>query len=126
MSLDLIFIQIAWVSKISGILSFLFKRDKASRFIAGNLQRYIFPHIILINIMYRYKIGDFNLLPIYLGGTFESGNVWEDKAQINFSNTILVGSMFLGLDSFLGPVYIGYGNAEGDNQAVYFYLGKRF
>ncbi len=80
----------------------------------------------LLRLMYMYKIGDFNLLPIYLGGTLESGNVWENKDQITFGNTILAGSIFLGLDSFLGPVYIGYGNAEGDNQAVYFYLGKRF
>jgi NTE family protein len=76
--------------------------------------------------MYLYQIGDFNFLPTYLGGTLESGNVWKDKSQMNFNNAILAGSIFLGLDSFLGPIYIAYGRAEGNHHTLYFYLGKTY
>lgn len=76
--------------------------------------------------MYLYKIGDFNLLPTYIGGTLELGNVWEEKDQMDFDNAILAGSIFLGMDTFLGPVYLGYGKAEGNHQALYFYLGKTY
>jgi NTE family protein len=78
-----------------------------------------------LSLTYMYKIGDFNLLPTYLGGSIETGNVWEDKDQISFGNSILAGSIFLGVDTFLGPIYLGYGRAEGNNQALYFYLGKK-
>ncbi len=80
----------------------------------------------LLSLMYLYQIGDFNFLPTYLGGTLESGNVWKDKSQMNFNNAILAGSIFLGLDSFLGPIYIGYGRAEGNHHTLYFYLGKTY
>ncbi len=80
----------------------------------------------LLSLMYLYKIGDFNLLPTYIGGTLESGNVWEDKNQMNFNNAIFAGSIFVGLDTLLGPVYLGYGRAEGDHHALYFYLGKKY
>jgi NTE family protein len=80
----------------------------------------------LVSLMYLYQIGDFNLLPAYIGGTLESGNVWNGKSQMNFDNAILAGSVFLGLDTFLGPIYLGYGKAEGNHQAVYFYLGKKY
>lgn len=78
----------------------------------------------LLRLIYLRKINNFSLLPAYFGLTLESGNVWEEKNDMNFDSSILAGSIFLGLDTFLGPVYFGYGQAEGNNHAVYFYLGK--
>ena len=41
-------------------------------------------------------------------------------------DVILAGSVFMGLDSPLGPVYLAYGHAEGGNDSVYLFLGQPF
>ena len=65
-------------------------------------------------------------LPIYLGLSLETGNVWADKNDITFSSLIPAGSVFLGLDTVLGPIYVAYGMAEGGHDAFYFFLGRGF
>ena len=65
-------------------------------------------------------------LPIYLGLSLETGNVWENKSDITFSSLIPAGSVFLGMDTVLGPVYVAYGMAEGGHDAFYFFLGRGF
>lgn len=80
----------------------------------------------LLRMVYMRRISDFNLLPTYIGLSLESGNVWEDKDDIDFGDSILAGCIFLGIDTFLGPLYLGYGQAESNNNNFYFYLGKTF
>ena len=80
------------------------------------------------SLTYQYNLGRslFNLsrFPIYLGGSLEKGNVWESSDSISFSDMITAGSVFISTDTNLGPVALGYGFAEDDNTAIYFYLGK--
>jgi NTE family protein len=78
----------------------------------------------LLRLMYLRKINNFSFLPAYFGLTMESGNVWEEKGDMSLGSSIFASSIFLGLDTLLGPVYFGYGQAEGNNHAFYFYLGK--
>jgi NTE family protein len=59
----------------------------------------------------------------YVGGSLEYGGVWQDKEDI-FSDAIASGSLFLGADTPIGPLYLGYGHAEGGNNTVFFYLGR--
>ena len=68
----------------------------------------------------------FNLtkFPIYVGGSLETGNVWRTTDSIKSDDLITSGSIFISTDTKLGPVALGYGFAEDDNTAVYFYLGK--
>jgi NTE family protein len=65
-------------------------------------------------------------IPIYLGASLEAGNVWQETDDIKLDTLIPAGSVFLGLDTFLGPVYVAYGYAEGGRDAFYFYLGRGF
>ena len=44
------------------------------------------------------------LVPVYLGATLEAGTVWNDRDDMGFNDLIISGSMFLGLDSPVGPV----------------------
>jgi NTE family protein len=37
---------------------------------------------------------------------------------------IRAGSVYLGLDTFLGPLYIGFGRASPGYNAFYLYLGR--
>jgi NTE family protein len=59
------------------------------------------------------RILDAKLLPAYLGASIEYGNVWQDKDDIAFDNAILNGSVFVGADTPIGPLYVGTGNGRG-------------
>jgi NTE family protein len=78
-------------------------------------------------LVYYYKLLDTKGLAskVYLGGSLEAGNVWEDKADFG-EDLILGGSSFVGLDTVLGPLYIGYGQADGYSGRAFVYLGKTF
>ena len=52
--------------------------------------------------------------------------VRENKNDMDFDNLILGGSLVLGVDTFLGPIYVGYGQAEHNKNSFYFYLGKTY
>jgi NTE family protein len=83
-------------------------------------------HYCLAEFIYYRRIGDFNLMPTYLGFSLETGNVWEEKDDIAFDDTISAGSIFVGVDTVLAPLYLGYGIAEGGSRSAYFYLGRLF
>jgi len=72
------------------------------------------------------RIGDFNFLPMYLGGSLEAGNTWQNTNDVDFNNLIGAGSLFFGLDTFIGPLYIAYGVAENNHSSFYLYIGKIF
>ncbi len=80
--------------------------------------------LLLSKIVYYRKMNDFSLLPLYLGISLESGNVWNDKNDISVNSLISAGSLFVGVDTFFGPVYLGFGHAEGGRNSFYLYLGK--
>jgi NTE family protein len=62
-------------------------------------------------------------VPVYLGGSLEAGGVWGARDQ--FGNDILAaGSVFLGVDTFLGPVFLGYGYAQGGRSSAYLTFGS--
>ena len=65
------------------------------------------------------------VLPIYLGGTLEAGNVWQTSAEFG-RDWIAAGSLFLGLDTYLGPLYLGLGAAERGHRTAFIYLGAPF
>jgi NTE family protein len=82
--------------------------------------------LALLQLIYMRRIGDFNLMPTYLGGSLEGGNTWDDIDDIKFDNLIAAGSLFIGIDTVIGPFYFAYGIAENNKSSVYFYLGKIF
>jgi NTE family protein len=61
---------------------------------------------------------------IYVGGSLELGGAWQDSDEISFDNSIFAGSLFVGLDTFIGPIYIAGGLAEGGNSALYLFVGR--
>ena len=63
---------------------------------------------------------------IYLGGSIEAGNAWETESEVGFSDLTWAGSAFFGVDTKLGPFYLGYGLAESGDGAFYFFLGRLF
>ncbi len=78
-------------------------------------------------IITYHKVGESFIGDLYLGGSLESGNVWEaDEKQFDLGNLRLAGSLFVGYDTIFGPLYIAFGHADGGYNAGYFYLGRPF
>jgi len=65
-------------------------------------------------------------VPTYLGMSLEIGNVWQSRSDASFGNTQKDASVFLGLDTFLGPVYVASGFDDHGHQAFYLFLGRTF
>ncbi len=65
-------------------------------------------------------------LPLYVGGSLEAGNVFQDLADVKFENAILAGSLFAGMKSPLGPVFVGAGYNDKGNAGLYFSIGSFF
>jgi NTE family protein len=62
----------------------------------------------------------------YLGGTLEAGNVYASRSDITLSSLRMAGSIFGGIDSFLGPIFFGTGITEGGETNVFIILGSIF
>lgn len=78
-------------------------------------------------LLYQYRIGRIAGTwggSTFVGASLEAGNVWQDSDAIGLDNLRVAGGVFLGIGSFLGPVQLGFGYAEGSNISVYFRLGR--
>jgi len=64
--------------------------------------------------------------PVYLGASIEMGNVWQSSDEVSLNNTLVAGSLFVAVDSPLGPLYLAYGAAEGNRKSAYVFLGQTF
>jgi NTE family protein len=83
-------------------------------------------HRALNRAAYYYRVGDAAILPIYLGASLEAGQVWPEREGIDLGELDVAGSLFVGIDSPIGPLYIGGGMAEGGNGSLYIFLGQPF
>ena len=48
-------------------------------------------------------------VPVFVGTSIELGNVWRSRSDVSASSAKTNGSVFLGLDTLLGPVYFATG-----------------
>jgi NTE family protein len=88
------------------------------------------PDFGILRALYYRQIGrggpGYLDLPTYLGVSLEVGNVWQSRSEASFGNTEKDASVFLGLDTFLGPVYLATGLDSHGNQQYFLYLGRTF
>jgi NTE family protein len=80
----------------------------------------------LLDAVYYRRVFDQKILPVYIGGSIEYGNVWQTRDEIAFNNGLFNGSLFLGADTPIGPVYVGAGFGEGGRYSGFLYLGSPF
>ena len=62
----------------------------------------------------------------YVGISLETGNVWQNDQSRSISDLRVGGSLWVGMDSLLGPIYAGYGLADGGDGSFYLFLGRVF
>ena len=63
-------------------------------------------------------------LPAYVGGSIEAGNVWFERSDMSLDSMIVAGSAFVGVDTPLGPLFLGYGRAEQGVDSFYLSFEK--
>jgi NTE family protein len=63
--------------------------------------------------------------PLYLGGSLERGRAWNNDNEFD-SGYINAASIFLGLETPLGPLNLSYGANDAHEKAVYLNLGHTF
>ncbi|MEQ8485748.1 MAG: patatin-like phospholipase family protein [Pseudomonadales bacterium] len=80
----------------------------------------------LLAVSGQRRIADLRLLPIYAGASLEAGNTWNDRADMGFGDLRHAASLYLGIDSFLGPWYLAFGVDDDGHQSFYFHLGNPF
>lgn len=61
---------------------------------------------------------------LYRGASVEMGNVFLRDEAIAFSDLIAGYSVFLGLDTQLGPMYLSLGASEGGRRSLSLTLGR--
>lgn len=85
------------------------------------------PHAALAKAVYYRRIGNTTggILdtPVYIGISAEAGNVWQARSDMSLDSVVTNGSLFAGIDTFIGPVYLAAGFAEGGRTNVYLFIG---
>jgi len=63
---------------------------------------------------------------LYFGLVGETGQAWQKEDEPSLDDLILGFTTYLGAETLLGPIYLGYGNAEGGFHSFYMFLGRSF
>jgi NTE family protein len=88
------------------------------------------PHAVLGRVLgyhhFGFREGWRAPVSFYLGGSLEAGNVYASRSDITLGSLRPAGSVFAGIDSFLGPMFLGAGVAEGGETNVFVILGSIF
>ncbi|WP_369668346.1 patatin-like phospholipase family protein [Thioalkalicoccus limnaeus] len=77
----------------------------------------------LARTLYLRELGT-GFIRTYAGASLETGNVWAERSDIGFDSLRVGGSLFVGADTPIGPLYLGYGQADGGYDAIYLFLGR--
>ena len=85
------------------------------------------PHAAVAKLLYYRRIGEspgglFDA-PVYLGGSLEAGNVWQERSDMSFGSASIHGSLFVGMDSYVGPMFFAVGAGEGGLTNFYLFIG---
>lgn len=100
--------------------------------LSGFLHQTLFgDNAFLANIIYYYRAKEFGLnpelsIPIYVGASLETGKVWQ---EINYDNSLDLlggGSLFLGSDTPIGPLYLVFGATTTGNKAIHLMVNRVF
>jgi len=82
--------------------------------------------IAFFRLMAFRKIGNMPAFGrgIYIGGSLEAGTTDAPSTPNADAKRIYAGSIFLGLDTSIGPFYLGYGQSSGTRRSAYLFLGR--
>jgi len=88
------------------------------------------PTAALARTVYLHPLQPHSLKPglftWYAGASLEIGNVFAELDDITISGLHPAGSIFLGVDTIIGPAYLGFGLVEGGQTSVFLVFGRVF
>ena len=98
----------------------------------GFLQQSGYPHGSLMGqqlefgrVMYYYKLAGQRFFEgAYAGFSLEAGRLKGPLAPDGVSGVLRSGALFIATDTPVGPLYFGYGKAQGGGGTLYLYLGR--
>ena len=64
--------------------------------------------------------------PLYLGGLVEAGNLWNSRSEISLGDLRWSTSVFIGADTLIGPVYLGFALGDGGQTSAFLFIGQIF
>jgi NTE family protein len=80
-----------------------------------------------VGYLYRLAVpATFFWSRVYLGAWGESGNIWNRKKDIDVENLKYAGTLALGLETKLGPIFLAYGQSGSDVRQFYISVGRTF
>lgn len=107
--------------------------------LSGYPHQYLYGSTVSFgSLVYQYQLTEPQLsflnMPWFVGGSIERGRVQDDLLNLNQAQQtdtwLWAGSLFLGWDSPLGPLFFGYGRAQSDERSQvdswYLSLGHNF
>ena len=80
----------------------------------------------LLSLIYMRRLYRIPFVDTYIGGAVQVGNAWQRSQDISLNNSIWSGTLFLGFDTPVGPLYFGYGQTDRHDSSFHLYLGPRF
>jgi NTE family protein len=88
------------------------------------------PHFEIARLVNLRRIGSgakglFDV-PTYVGLSAEAGNVWQQRGDASLASARKDGAAFVGLDTPLGPVYLGTGYDQAGIVSYCLLLGRTF
>lgn len=63
-------------------------------------------------------------LPLFVGASLEVGNAWLDRSLVDADDLVTAGSLFAGVDTPLGPMFLAYGYNEEGQGSWYLTFGS--
>ncbi|ETR68202.1 MAG: Patatin [Candidatus Magnetoglobus multicellularis str. Araruama] len=86
-------------------------------------------YYLLYNLIFQRKILELPMVfgkGVYLGASLDAGNIWLNHRAINKDDLIMGTSVFVGAETFLGPIYLAAGFAEYGKSSAYINIGQHF
>ncbi len=98
----------------------------------GFLQQSGFPSGALLGeelrfarLVYYNRLAQWQLLDgVYAGGSLEIGRMGKPLIPNNDTGTLHSAALLLGVDTPLGPLYLGYGRTSSGFKSLYLFLGR--
>ncbi|MBT8100189.1 MAG: patatin, partial [Gammaproteobacteria bacterium] len=86
------------------------------------------PHAGVARLLYYRRVGSsaggLVDVPVYVGASLEAGNVWQLRDNIGTDDLVANGSLFVGLDTFFGPMFLAAGLSETGRGNFYLFIGS--
>ncbi|MCK0067958.1 patatin-like phospholipase family protein [Kordiimonas laminariae] len=87
-------------------------------------------HITQAGLTFYRRMGDDSKVlfdsPLYLGFSSEIGNVWADLDDFSADDLILGGTLFAGVESPIGPIFIGGSHNNAGRTSFFLFIGGIF